>query len=136
MKRYLGVAQTKSGLQGCLLEDTSDGFGEPRPLYVDLSAGSTDLLHTPAGIAWACPPPEHCSGRSSDPTRDLHIRSHQVVELLRIADRLQGRGFRAAHLTAWLAWRDSWGYFPLDDQRLAWDWLEHLARLRTTTSHR
>lgn len=138
MKRYLGVAQTKLGLQGCLLEDTSDGFGEPRPLYLDLSAGSTDveaLLRTPAAVAWACPPPECCNG-GRHPARDLHIPSAQLVELLRAADRLQGRGFRAAHLTAWLAWRESWGFFPQDDDRLAWDWLDHLARLRTTTSRR
>ena len=127
-RRYLGLARGPGGLRGCLLEDTPDGFGEPRPLYLELTPRQPlldNLSGPPPDIAWCCPPPPGWGSSA-----DLHLPPEHVRTLLQLADHQQRRPYRAAHLAAWLAWRERWGYFPQSDEILAWEWVDHLARSR------
>jgi len=148
MKRYLGLAQTPTGLRGCLIEEATR-YMEPRPLYLNLTGGATlqeplnhtlDILDWSPQLAWATPrpsdlPPYHPEAEPQrNKVRELQLPPKEIDAILRLADRLQGRAYHRAHLAAWLALRDSQGeWVDRTPEEMAWDWLYHLARVRTDT---
>lgn len=148
MSYYLGLANSPTGLRGCLLQEAPT-YLEPRPLYLNLTGGPTleaplhhtlDILECTPRLAWATsrppdPPSYHPDAQLwRQQVQGLELPPKEVDTILRLADRIQGRPFHRAHLAAWLALRDSQGeWLGRAPEDMAWDWLQHLARVRTDT---